>query len=220
LSNSEFGRNQIKQLYGCNARIITHGLNPFQQGKRRAEIRHSLQISENDVAVLTVNYLHPRKRIELFIETLSKAKQSNPSLKGIIVGDGPDRTRLETQADSSIRFTGFVPEAALHEYFQAADLYLHTARLETFGLSVIEASANYLPVVTVNEGGPLETVIDGETGFLREAFATELGEAILTLAENSDQRKRFGKKGFEYARGKYDWEKGAEDFLSAYCELL
>ncbi len=136
------------------------------------------------------------------------------------MGDGPERMRLEKQADNSIRFTGFVPEQTLHEYFQSADLYLHTARLETFGLSVIEAAANYLPVVSVNEGGPIETVREGETGFLREAASGALAGAILELASNPEKQNLFGLNGYKYVRGKYSWEKGAEDFLSTLHEIL
>jgi glycosyltransferase involved in cell wall biosynthesis len=220
LSNSEFGRKQIQEVYKCDARVITHGLDPFQQGTRRAEIRGSWQFADQDIALLTVNYLHPRKRIELFLDTLNRARQLDPTVKGVVIGDGPERSKLEKQANDSIRFTGFVPEESLHEYFQAADIYLHTGRLETFGLSVIEASANYLPVVSVNEGGPLETVIDGKTGFLCEASPDSLAEAVLNLAKNPDQRKLFGENGYWYVRGKYLWQKGAEDFVSAFEEIL
>lgn len=221
LSNSDFGRNQILETYGRDARVITHGLDLFKKGTRKTEIRGSLRLSEKDFVVMTANYLHPRKRIELFIESVNQAHRSNPLVKGMIVGDGPERAWLEKQANDSVfRFTGFVPEETLHEYFQSADLYLHTARLETFGLSVIEASANYLPVVSVKEGGPVETVIDGKTGFLSDASPNALAEAVLKIAGSPEKQKLFGGNGYNYVRGKYSWEKGAEDFLSAFLEIL
>lgn len=220
LCNSEFGRRQIQEVYERDARVITHGLDLFQQGTQRTTIRNSWNLGEHDVAVMTANYLHPRKRIELFLDALKQAQQRNPAIKGVVIGDGPERSKLENLANDSIHFTGFVPEESLHEFFQAADIYLHTARLETLGLSVIEASANYLPIVSVREGGPVETVIDGKTGFLRESSAQSLAEAVFDLSKNPDQRRLFGETGYRYVRGKYLWEKSAEDFLSAFDEIL
>lgn len=220
LTNSEFGRHQIREVYECESRVITHGIDPFRAGSKRKAIRDSLRIEDEDIAVLTANYLHPRKRVDLFLKTLEIANKSNPKIKGVILGDGPERVALEKSAPENVRFTGFIPEESLHEYFQAADIYLHTAKLETFGLSVIEASANYLPVVSVHEGGPLETVLDQKTGLLVPSDAEMLASGIVTLSNDPAKRKILGENGYESIRNKYSWQKGAEDFLSAVRELL
>lgn len=214
LSNSYFGKEQIKRVYDRDAKVITHGLDPYRAGTRRHALREQWGIKPEDCAVITVNYLHPRKRIDLFLETIKTARKENASIHGIVVGDGPERQRLESMPAPGIHFTGFVPEQDLYEYYQSADLYLHTARLETFGLSVIEAAGNGLPVVSVNEGGPAETVMNGETGFLCEADAAALSAAILKLVSVQDRREK-GKKAFESVRSKYSWEQGARDFLNA-----
>jgi glycosyltransferase involved in cell wall biosynthesis len=122
---------------------------------------------------------------------------------------------LKSIAGDSIRFAGFVPEQELADYYQASDMYFHTARLETFGLSVIEASNNQLPVVSVNEGGPNETVLDGKTGFLAEADPANLSGILLKLSSNPQLRKQLGTAGHEFVRGKYRWPAGADDFLQA-----
>lgn len=210
-SNSEFGRRQIQEIYGIDATVITHGLDPFIPGQRGAEIRKQFGIAESDVVAITVNYLHPRKRIDLFIETVQRV----PQVHGLIVGDGPERDALKAKAGPNVHFAGFIPDEQLHEYYQCADLYLHTARLETFGLSVIEASGNKLPVVSVNEGGPCDTVRNGGTGFLTEATAESLSHAVSKLCEDAELRKSLGSKGFEYVRSKYTWKQGAQDFLDS-----
>lgn len=215
LSNSEFGRRQIREVYDCDAGVITHGLDPFVESRKREELRQRYGFSQSDVAVLTVNYLHPRKRIELFIEAVKLAHSQNPSIRGWIVGDGPDREALERLAGETCRFTGFVPENDLSEYYQAADIYMHTGRLETFGLSIIEASGNRLPVVSVNEGGPLETVLNGVSGYLREPNSENLASPLLALAFDNKIRREMGEHGFNYVRSKYSWETGADDFLRA-----
>lgn len=218
LSNSNFGKKQIQEIYHREASIITHGLNPYQEGTKRNEIRSRFGIGPSDILVSTVNYLHPRKRIDLFLEAVQQARHTNPNVSGLIAGEGPEMAALRAKAGSGIHFCGFVPEAELHEYYQASDIYLHTARLETFGLSVIEASANALPVVSVNEGGPLETVRDNETGYLQEANPEALASSLVRLAADAALRKSLGKQGFEYVRGKYTWEQGARDFVRAVTD--
>lgn len=219
LSNSEFGRRQIQSVYGRDSTVITHGLDPQRQGPRRSELRRSLGLADQEIGVITVNYLHPRKRIDLFIETVRRARSINPAVRGVIVGDGPERAALQRLAGDAVSFAGFVPEEQLYEYFQAADIYLHTGRLETFGLSVIEAAGNGLPVVSVNEGGPLETVTDGATGFLRESRPEQLAGAVLQLAADAELRKDMGRHSYEYVSSKYSWKRGALDFLRAVASL-
>jgi glycosyltransferase involved in cell wall biosynthesis len=217
LSNSHFGANQIQKIYGRSANVITHGIDPYQKSERRKELRHQYAFTDSDIVVLTVNYLHPRKRINLFLETIRAAQKENSSIKGLVVGDGPEKEKLMHHPDAgSSQFTGFIGDQELFHYYQAADIYLHTARLETFGLSVIEAAGNGLPIVSVNEGGPCETVLDDQTGFLKEANAPDLANGIQVLANDSAMRVSFGKAGQDSVRKKYRWEQGAQDFLDAF----
>lgn len=217
LSNSHFGAVQIQELYARKANVITHGIDPYQRSERRKELRQRHGLTDSNVVVLTVNYLHPRKRIDLFLQTMAVAQRENPSIRGLVVGEGPEKERLARHPDVGTSvFAGFVPEHELLHYYQAADIYSHTGRLETFGLSVIEALGNSLPVVSVNEGGPRETVLDHQTGFLTDANAGSLAKAILSLSNDAGMREKFGKTGQENIRKKYRWEQGAQDFLDAF----
>lgn len=219
LCNSEFGKSFIENIYGLKADVITHGLDPFLPSNKILETRRRMGLGDDEVGVITVNYLHPRKRLDLFIAAIQKARETFPKLRGVILGDGPERSFLERIGGKSVSFTGFVPEEELAEYYQAADIYLHTGRLETFGLSVIEAAGNKLPVVSVREGGPLETILDQQTGYLCESSTTGLAQGLLRLAENRDLRKKFGENGFRYVRAKYSWSQGAEDFLNSASKV-
>ncbi|MCI0417488.1 glycosyltransferase, partial [bacterium] len=69
LSNSHFGAVQIQELYGRKANVITHGIDAYQRSERQKELRQRLGFTDSNVVVLTVNYLHPRKRIDLFLQT-------------------------------------------------------------------------------------------------------------------------------------------------------
>jgi glycosyltransferase involved in cell wall biosynthesis len=217
LSNSHFGADQIQKIYGRSAAVITHGIDSYQKSERRKELRQQYGFTDSDIVVITVNYLHPRKRINLFLQTIAAAQKENESIKGLIVGDGPEKDGLMRHPDAGTsRFSGFIGDKELFHYYQAADIYLHTARLETFGLSVIEAAGNGLPVVSVNEGGPTETVTNSETGILTDANPSSLANAIRILSKDVEMRRKYGKAGQESASKKYTWEQGAQDFLDAF----
>ncbi|HSE42673.1 MAG TPA: glycosyltransferase family 4 protein [Acidobacteriota bacterium] len=219
LSNSHFGAQQIQKIYNLKANVITHGLDNYKSSEKRSDLRKQFGFQDDDIVVITVNYLHPRKRIDLFVDSIAIARKKNSHIKGLIVGDGPEKRRLKERADAHVHFTGFVPDDLLHHYYQSADIYLNTARLETFGLSVIEAAGNALPVVSVNEGGPCETVVHEQTGLLVKDDSNELAEGILKSAADMELRKRFGEAGKKFVNEKYSWEQGAQDFLNTLNSL-
>jgi glycosyltransferase involved in cell wall biosynthesis len=110
LSNSHFGADQIKKIYGVNAKVITHGLHKYEVSSNRPELRKQLGFEDQDIVVVTVNYLHPRKRIDLFLESVAKANRDNKNIKALIVGDGPEKKKLMQHEDAELaRFAGFIP---------------------------------------------------------------------------------------------------------------
>ncbi|HUS13992.1 MAG TPA: glycosyltransferase [Chloroflexia bacterium] len=171
LGNSPFGAALLEQAYGRPATVLPHGVDftPPREAAT-ATARAALGLGDRPLAI-TVNHLHPRKRVDLFMRALAGARGAGHDVAGVIVGLGPERAALEALAtelglQDHVHFAGFVPEADLPATYAAADLYVHTGLQESFGLSVIEAMAARLPVVAVAEGGPTATVQDGVTGYL------------------------------------------------------
>ena len=184
LSNSPFGSRKIAEAYRRRATVIEHGVDfasPDPDMVERLRDRYSL--SGKRVAV-TVNHLHPRKRVDLFLRAVSYAAQSVGNIVALVVGAGPERSALEALAEKlemregvDVIFAGAVPEDELPAHYALGDIYVHTGREESFGLSVIEAMSLGLPVVSVAEGGPCDTVIDGVNGYLTEATAEACGNS-------------------------------------------
>src|SRR6185369_11593395 len=83
----------------------------------------------------------------------------------VVVGDGPERQRLESIAGPSVRFTGFLDRPALVDLFARCHAYL-VPGVEDFGIAPVEAMAAGKPVVGIRRGGVAETVVDGSTGVL------------------------------------------------------
>ncbi len=220
LANSPFGASLLERAYGRAAAVIPHGVDFASPAPEAiAAARRGFGLGVRPLAI-TVNHLHPRKRIDLFLEALAAARAAGADVGGVVVGLGPEREALGALAarlglEDAVHFAGFVPEAALPACYAAADLYVHTGLQESFGLSVIEAATLGLPVVAVAEGGPTATVVDGETGYLVPATAEGVGAAIARLAADPGLRRRLGAAGAARAAASYRWADGAAAFLTA-----
>ncbi len=218
LSNSPFGSRRILEAYGRRAVIIEHGVDFKQPSPALVErLRRRYNLEGKPVAV-TVNHLHPRKRIALFLRAVSRAKERVPSATALVVGGGPEQAELERLSQelglgADAVFAGAVPEAELPAHYALGDVYVHTGREESFGLSVIEALRLGLPVVSVAEGGPLDTVQEGASGYLVPATPEALGEAIAGLLSNPAEASKMGQNGARSVRERYNWDRGANTLL-------
>jgi glycosyltransferase involved in cell wall biosynthesis len=121
-----------------------------------------------------------------------------------IAGTGPEKSRLQARAGSTVEFLGFTPETELR------DLYANAAALifpgeEDFGLAPLEAMACGTPVIAFGKGGALETIIPGKTG---ELFTEPTSESLQETIKKFDQKNysidalrahaaRFNRKDFE-----------------------
>jgi glycosyltransferase involved in cell wall biosynthesis len=147
--------------------------------------------------ILSVNRLDRAKRIDLLLE----AAASDPTLRVVIAGEGPDRERLERLArdrglDGRAEFTGRVND------MQLADLYARCLGVfyapvdEDFGMVPFEAFLSEKPVVTTTDaGGPLSVVLDRETGLVVAPHAAELARAFVWLRDHAEEARAFGRAG-------------------------
>ena len=225
LSNSPYGSSRIKAAYGRRAVVIEHGVD-FSRPSEEAvcDLRATLGLEGRKVAV-TVNHLHPRKRIDLFLKAVACASRQVENVTALVVGGGPEKASLEHLAEElrlkagrDVVFTGVVSESDLAVYYALGDVYVHTARDESFGLSVIEALRLGLPVVSVNEGGPMSTVQDGKNGFLVEPTPEALGSALATLLRDDERIRQMGSAGSAFVEKNFKWERGATNLLKLIRE--
>lgn len=108
------------------------------------------------------------KRIDDVLDIFFKLREMVPS-KLLLVGDGPDRARIEKRAremgmPEDIRFLGKLD--AIEEVLSVADLFLMPSESESFGLAALEALACEVPLITSNAGGLPELNVQGVTGFM------------------------------------------------------
>ncbi|HEX8599604.1 MAG TPA: glycosyltransferase [Chloroflexia bacterium] len=220
LSNSPYGSRRIWNAYRRKAVVIEHGMDFREPDVATIESLRERYGLHGKPVVVTVNHLHPRKRIDLFIRAVHHAAEQVLGTVGLVVGGGPERASLETLAESlgmvegrDVIFTGAVPEEELPAHYALGNVYMHTGREESFGLSVIEALGLGLPVVSVNEGGPCDTVQHGRSGYLVPATPEALGSAAADLLSDPERARAMGSAGSNFVYSRFQWEKGADTLL-------
>ena len=169
--------------------------------------------AESEGYVLSVNRLDRYKRIDLLIE----AAKADPALRVVIVGDGPDRARLEKLAageNGRIRFTGRVDGDELADLYARCLAVYYAPIDEDYGMVPFEAFRSGKPVVTTTDaGGPLEVVHDGETGMVVAPEAADVARACSYLVGHPEEARSLGEAGKAVAE-RVTWDACVEALLS------
>jgi len=195
---------RIKRSTGLDAEVMPH---PPQELPYRTD--------SYDDFVLSVGRLDRAKRHDLLLDALA----ADASLHCVIVGDGPDRERLESVADrhgldGRARFAGRVDEDELAGLYASCLAVYYAPVDEDFGMVPYEAFLSEKPVVTTTDsGGPLEVVADRRTGLVCEPRAAALAEACSWLRAHVDDAKAWGRAGKEIAR-RVSWDETIARLLS------
>jgi phosphatidylinositol alpha-1,6-mannosyltransferase len=166
--------------------------------------------------------LVPRKGQDVLLRALPAVLRSVPDAALLIVGDGPDRKRLETITDregvrGAVRFTGPVPLSELPAHYDAGELFAMPCRTRRRGLDVeglgivyLEASAAGLPVLAGQSGGAPDAVRDGGTGHVVDG--TDIGavaRAIVDLLSDPARAKAMGAAGRDWVEREWTWDAAA-----------
>jgi glycosyltransferase involved in cell wall biosynthesis len=188
--------DRLQRSTGIAAEVMPH---PPQELPYRTE--------SYDDFVLSVGRLDRAKRHELLLDALA----TDSTLHCVIVGDGPDRERLEDVArrhglDGRARFTGRIDEEELAGLYARCLAVYYAPVDEDFGMVPFEAFLAEKPVVTTTDaGGPLEVVTDRATGLVIEPRAAALAEACSWLRDHVDDARAWGRAGKEIAR-RVSWD--------------
>jgi glycosyltransferase involved in cell wall biosynthesis len=147
-------------------------------------------------ALVFAGRLTAQKEVGLAFEALSAVPEAHLS----IVGDGPDRVRLEQLMEElglgdRVHFLGPLPRSEALGLMRAADVVILSSAWENFPHGVVEALAVGTPVVATRVGGVPEIVVDGENGLLVEpGDAAAFGAALRRLLDDQPLRERFASR--------------------------
>jgi glycosyltransferase involved in cell wall biosynthesis len=136
----------------------------------------------------------------------------------VIVGDGPERDRLEQLAGPGVEFAGHVSEAEKHRLLCAAWLLLHPSAVEGWGLVVTEAATRETPTIAFDVPGLRDSVVDGETGVLAHGESS-FAAAWCALALSGRRREAMGKAARDRA-ARYRWHRTVRQFRAVAAEAV
>lgn len=159
--------------------------------------------ADGEFRIVTVGRLVPVKGVEHLLDAMALLSKSGSTARLLIVGDGPERPRLERHAaalqlGSRVEFVGWVTD--VDRVLADADLFVSATLGEGFGLAILEAMIQQLPVVATRTVAIPEIVRHEETGLLvPPADAPALADAVRLLEQAPSLRQRLGRAGRERA---------------------
>lgn len=195
-----------------------------------SDIDCNIEVLGNGVAIpaeaadgdglLYLGRLAPKKGVEYLIDAMDGI-----DVPLTIVGDGPERQRLEqlaTQVTAEISFIGEVPPHEVSKFYQDAAIFVLPALAgEGMPNVVLEAMAWGLPVVTTPSGGLPDLIEDGRTGFLVPMRDSDsLAETIQFLQANPDNRTQVGRAAREAVRANHSFETIIAELENVYANII
>jgi glycosyltransferase involved in cell wall biosynthesis len=203
---------------------------PFLTAKGRARVRAEWGVREGEVLIGMAGRVTRWKGQSIFVQAAKRIAERHPQAKFAAVGGVfdtekfyMDRFRKEVHdagLDNNLTVNDF--RADMPDVFAAFDIFVLPSILpEPFGLVVIEAMASGKPVVATAPGGPSETVVDGETGFLvPPSDASAIAKALEVLLADPQKRISMGDAGRRRAREVFALPRYVAEFEELYDSVL
>lgn len=190
----------------------------------RNAVRRELGVKPTDLVLLQVARLDYLKDHATAIRTVQRVAQQRPDVHLLLAGEGPEHSAIEAMVKQQnlgdqVRLLGLRSDVT--RLLAAADLFLLTSISEGIPLTVIEAMAAGLPVVSTNVGGVGEVMVDPETGLLAPAGDdAALAAHILRLSADPALSRRMGQKGRERAQALFSEARMHAAYHELYEDLL
>lgn len=226
---SEFCRARLQPALSPPARRRLHRLSPgvdtdlFRPGCGGARVRKQLGIDPDRPVVLSASRLVARKGQDQLIRAMPAINRAVPDALLLIVGTGPQRSRLErltrrVGVRQQVRFAGEVPWSEMPAWYDCADVFVGPSRTrwagiepEALGIAYLEAQATGCPVVVGRSGGAPETVRDGTTGYVVDPTdPDDIARRTIDLLGDPARRQVFGEAARSWARSDWSWDVACE----------
>ena len=166
------------------------------------------------------------KSIDLFPKMLSLLAPDFPTLRLALTGEGPYKENLFKDFESEgvsemVEYIGVVDWEKVPEIINRSKVFLYPSREEPFGISIIEAMACEVPVITTNVYGPGEIVTNNHDGLaIPPDDVIVLTEAIRKLLSNDALRIRMGKNGRKTVEDRFNIQSHTMHLIEIYNELV
>lgn len=204
-------------------------LQPFQEKRKhlRDEIRTELQLENNDIAIGIIGRLAPIKNHSFFLQAIEQVlTKTTKSIKVFIVGDGEERQKIEEKVEkmnqrfeNRIKMTSWVKDVG--RFNAGLDIICLSSNNEGTPVSLIEAQAGNIPVVTTDVGGVKDIILENETGFIVPIGNLEMYvEKVLDLVENEEKRLKMSQNGWNFVQDKFSYQTLVKNMDNYYTKLI
>jgi glycosyltransferase involved in cell wall biosynthesis len=195
--------------------------------EKRQLTRKEFAISDDEVAVAIIGRLAPVKNHSMFLDVVEHvSKRTSKKVRFFIVGDGAERMLIEQRISSMqlpnnvrVEMTSWIKD--ISAFNPGMDIICLTSLNEGTPVSLIEAQASGVAVVSTDVGGVRDILLEGETGFVTPLNAVEMfTDKLVELVEDEKKREKMSQNGWNFVEGKFSYKTLVANMENYYRELL
>lgn len=178
-----------------------------------------------DPYVLVLSRLHPKKGLDVLVDAFLSLVQRPQFAEWrlVIAGDGPDdyvsMLKEKSRASSHITFTGWLDGDEKNAVLRGASLLVLPSRQENFGLCVMEALAQSMPVLVSPQVNLAAEIVTANAGWIAPIDEVALTEKLAEALSDRDELTRRGRAGLELSQ-QYSWENSARSLVALYRVVI
>ena len=189
----------------------------------KAELFEQYEIPDDRFTLVSITRVSKEKNIMEILRYFHSLLRVDPEVQLVIVGDGPDRKRLQKYCESSgisehVYFTGIIAPDDVYRYYKMGDVFVSASTFEPQGMTYIEAMACGLPQVCRKDECLIDVIDNGENGFVYET-EPEFTDAVSKLLLDSELREDMSSKALEKAES-FSGTRFAERTVELYQKVL
>lgn len=210
-----FNESKLLQPYKKKIAIIPPGVDPLKGNVTATEMQKSVTRKKKVVLFVgSMDKTHVHKGVDYLIDAIGIVAETMPEVRLVAVGKGDAIPNYKRKVkglgiEENVYFTGYVPDAELHGWYQECDVCVlpSTNNSEGFGMVLIEAGLYKKPVIASKIGGMPYVVDDGKTGYLvKPKNAKSLAQGILKILSDTITGKKLGEQNYHKVMNGYLWK--------------
>ncbi|MFX1276303.1 MAG: glycosyltransferase family 4 protein [Promethearchaeota archaeon] len=231
ISISDFIRKRVKEWYGMNSDVHYIGVkntNNIRKDIKKFNLHQKLNIKDNIPIIFALGYTHHLKGVKELLLIFKEVLKENPNIILLIGGWIKEENQKLMKKyikklnipQRNLIFYGFIEDSLLDLFYANSTLTFYTPIDEAFGLIPVESMRNGTPVIAF-EGGPSETIIDGQTGYvIKKRDIRDFSQKALLLLKNKTLYDKFSEKGIEIVKNNFYYDKCIPHLESLLQEII